>query len=130
MKKEKRESTGAILDHELKNPKIRAGYTAVYVIAFLVSLTFIIPIVWILLSAFKGTKEFSAITPTLFPEHIDLSKIGRVWNKVSLGRAYISTICMMAGCLFFSLASNGLAGYVLSRLKPKGSAVIATVILC
>lgn len=129
MKKEKRESTGAILDHDLKSPKVKIGYTAVYIIAIIVSLTFIIPIFWILLSAFKGTKEFSAIIPTLFPEQIELAKIGRVWSKVSLGRAYLSTIYMMAGCLAFSLVSNGLAGYVLSRLKPKGSAVVSTVIL-
>lgn len=129
MKKEKRESTGAILEPDLKSKKVKIGYAILYAVAIIISLTFIVPVIWILLSAFKDTKEFSAITPTLLPQNIDIKKIGRVWSRVSLGRAYLSTVYMMAGSLFFSLISNGFAGYVLSRLKPRGSVVVATVIL-
>ena len=129
MKKEKRESTGAILEPDLKSTKVKIGYCMLYAVAIIISLTFIIPVVWILLSAFKDTKEFSAITPTLLPKNIDIKKVGYVWSRVSLGRAYLSTIYMMTGSLFFSLISNGFAGYVLSRLKPRGSMVVATVIL-
>ena len=127
--KKRAESTSAVLDSDLKSGSVKMGYIVLYIVSILVSLCFIIPVLWVLLSAFKNTREFSAVTPTLLPEHIEISKISRVWGKVGLAKTYLSTIYMMAGSLAFSLISNGLAGYVLSRLKPRGSTVVMTVIL-
>lgn len=127
--KEENISTSATLEVDLKNPTVKSVHIFLTLIMILVSLTFIIPVLWVLLSAFKGTEEFFRNPPTIFPESFDFSKIGYVWKKAALGKVYLSTIYMMLGSLIVSLTSNGLAGYVLSRLKPRGSQLVVVVVL-
>lgn len=124
-----RDVTSATLETDLKNPGVKLVHILLTVIMLAISLSFIIPVLWVLVSAFKDTKEFLQMPPKILPESFDISKIGRVWKKTSLAKAYMSTIYMMAGSLAVSLISNGLAGYVLSRLKPKGSTVIIVAVL-
>lgn len=45
------------------------------------------------------------------------------------GTIYINTLEMIAGALCFSVVFNGMAGYVISRLKPMGSKLIFTLML-
>jgi len=127
--KEKNDSTSATLDVDLKNPVVKSVHISLMIVMTIISLTFIIPVLWVLLSSFKETKEFFQVPPTILPKKFDFSKIGYVWEKAALGKVYLSTIYMMLGSLIVSLASNGLAGYVLSRLKPRGSRLIVIVVL-
>lgn len=122
-------STSATLEIDLKNPGVKCVHILLTLGMLLLSMLFIIPVLWVFLSAFKDTQEFFKVPPTIFPEKFDISKIRDVWEKADLGKVYISTICMMLGSLVVSLTSNGLAGYVLSRLKPKGSQLIVTLVL-
>ena len=127
--KEKNDSTSATLDIDLKNPIVKAVHISLMIVMIIISLTFIIPVLWVLLSSFKETKEFFQVPPAIFPEKFDFSKIAYVWEKAGLGKVYLSTIYMMLGSLIVSLASNGLAGYVLSRLKPRGSQLVVVLVL-
>lgn len=85
------------------------------------------PVVWILLSGFKTPAEMNAMPPTLLPKNIDLRKIGKVWTEMKFYKYYISTFVMSAGSVGFTVIICGLAGYVLSRLKPRGSKIVFTI---
>lgn len=89
----------------------------------------ILPVLWIFLSGFKSTAEFNQVPPTLLPETFDFSKLLTVWKKTDLGMSFVATIYMVAGDLAFTLIVNGLGGYVLSRLKPKGTGIVLMLIL-
>ena len=47
----------------------------------------------------------------------------------SLAIPFLNTVYLAAGDIAFTVVFNGLAGYVLSRLKPKGSRLVFMVIL-
>ncbi len=128
-KKEDLNNSGFILDIEFKSLKVKIIYGIIFTLFMLLSLVFIVPILWIVLSAFKDTQEFLKIPPSLFPESIKLAKVAEVWNTTGIGKTYACTFIMVAGELAFFLISNGLAGYVLSRLKPKGTKLILTLVL-
>lgn len=123
------EATGIMLDVEYRQPKIRVIRSGLMIFFVLFSLIFIVPIVWMLLSAFKDTQEFLQVPPTLLPRQIDLGKLGLVWAKGGLGTSYLSTLIMVAGEVGVTLVCCGLAGYVLSRLKPRGSVAVLAVVL-
>ena len=130
MKKRKEENrTSIVLDAEMHQGKVKIMQTVFFIFFIFISLLFLLPIVWILLSAFKDTQEFMQLTPALFPKEIDLSKMYRVWEKTKLGRAYWSTLIMVAGQVFFAIFCCGLGGYVLSRIKPIGSRAVLVVVL-
>lgn len=126
---DKYETTGMILPVERKDRKVKIFMTFVYAFFIFLSLIFIVPIMWLILSAFKDTQEFLQVPPSLFPKEISMDKLILVWKKADLANAYKATLTMVAGNLFFLILCNGLAGYVLSRLKPKGSILIFYVVL-
>ena len=121
--------TGFILPIELKTAKGRTVYIMILICLLLFSLIFIVPLCWMLLSAFKDTQEFLQIPPSVFPKKISFDKIKEVWFFSNFGNTYLVTIYMTVVAVGFMLASNGLAGYVLSRLKPKGSTFVKTLVL-
>ena len=126
---DKYQTTGMILPVERKDTKVKIFMACVYIFFILLSLIFIVPIVWLILSAFKDTQEFLQVPPSLFPKEISMDKLAVVWRQADLSNAYASTLIMVAGDLFFLILSNGLAGYVLSRLKPKGSTLVFYLLL-
>lgn len=54
--------------------------------------------------------------------------IPRVWEKVRFGSAFMYSGIIMLGCVIMDVVFNGLAGFVLSKVKPIGSAILDTVI--
>lgn len=132
MKKEKRnieKCTGAILEAERKRPRVILIRSCIMVFCILLSMLFILPVVWMLLSAFKDTKEFLQLPPTLFPKQIDFGKAIRLWKRIGFTRSYLNTFTMVFGKVAFCLVCCGLGGYVLSRLKPKGTKIITLIVL-
>ena len=129
MRKTTEEHYGAISDMELKRPYVKAVHTVFMVISLVLSAICLLPLVWLLLSAFKDTKEFLQIPPTFMPKKFDLNKLFYVWEMHSLAIPFLNTVYLAAGDIAFTVVFNGLAGYVLSRLKPKGSRLVFMVIL-
>jgi len=129
-KKEKiKESYGMIFDMELKKPYVKIIHALFLIISVFLGAMCLLPIVWLLFSAFKDTKEFLQIPPTFLPKKIDLNKLFSVWDEYYFGSAFINTGILAIGDIVFSIALNGLGGYVLSRLKPRGSRLVFMVIL-
>lgn len=121
--------TGIILAVEFKKPSVKIFYGIMFLFSILVALICLIPPLWIMISAFKDTKEFFRIPPTIIPESFDAQKLVRVWNETDFGNSFINSIIITVGSVIATLIVTGAAGYVLSRLKPKGTTVIMMLIL-
>ncbi len=119
---------GALTNADMKQTKYKVLYAVIFIFIALCCLISFFPVVWILLSGFKSVKEMYSVPASLFPKHIDLSKIGKVWNEMKFYKYYANTFIMAGGSVIFDLIVSGLAGYVLSRLKPKGTKVLLAVI--
>ena len=126
-KKSQREY-GLLNSTHLKAAKYKLLYGIMYAIMIIIALVCLVPVIWVALSGFKETKEMYAIPPTFFPKSIDLSKIPEIISKVNFGKYIFNTFNLIIGCLAFDIFLNGIAGYVLSRVKPKGSVVLETLI--
>lgn len=128
-KKQKDNSAHAlILPIERKDPGARAFYWISFAILTLVALISFVPPIWVFTSAFKDIKEFLMMPPTIIPRSFQPEKIITAWQEARFGRAYLNTIIMGTGNVICSVTFNGLAGYTLSRLKPKGYMVVFTLI--
>ena len=107
-------------------------YKLLYVVMFAIMLVYcaasFLPVVWIMLSGFKDVKEMYAVPATFLPKNFDLSKLTRVWNEMKFYKYYGNTFFMAGGCVVFDIIISGLAGYVLSSLKPKGTRFMLAVI--
>ncbi|MBQ8588390.1 MAG: carbohydrate ABC transporter permease, partial [Clostridia bacterium] len=130
MKKKKKyeKNNTVILPVESKNTSSRILYTVIYVILIILAAVCLIPPLWVLFSAFKNINEFYMTLPTIIPHSFEPWKIVEAWTQANFGNAYLNSIWLGAGQLAFDLVFNGLAGYVLSRLKPKGWKFVFTII--
>ena len=69
-----------------------------------------------------------SIPPTFLPSRIDFSAVVAVWNKINVLKYFSNSVMLIIGCWAVDIIINGLAGFVLSRIKPMGSKVIETLI--
>lgn len=128
-KKEDKKKTGIVLDIEQSQRKVKLFNIINFSILFIIVCICVLPIIWIIASSFKDTQEFIMDPPTIIPRSFNINKFSEVWKEARFGKSYLNTIIMGAGNVVFSITFNGLAGYVLSRLKPKGHVLVMTLIL-
>lgn len=114
---------------DLKKPENKIVYWVLFAIITIAALICFAPPLWIILSSLKDVKEFYSEPPTLIPRTFDISKVKDIWVSFHFLKHYINTFEVVLGVLIFSLVFNASVGYFLSKLKPKGSAVIFTLIL-
>ncbi len=113
---------------ELKQFRYRIIYGIMMALLIIVSLACLLPILWIVLSGFKTPAEMYSIPPQLLPSGFSLEPVKNIWVKVNFFKYFGNTLMEICGALIFDLVINGLAGYVLSRIRPKGSAVLETIV--
>lgn len=125
----KSEKTEGLLNwSDLRQPSGRIIYTVMLILLIILSLVCLIPVLWMFVSAFKTTQEMYAIPPKLLPSSIDLSRIAEVWKTAHIGNYALNSLWIIIGCLAFDIVFNGLAGYVLSRIKPFGTNLLNTLL--
>lgn len=120
---------GLISFVDLKKPTIKLLYATLVLICILVALICLVPPIWVLLSSLKNIKEFFAVPPTIIPRTFEPEKIVETWKKLDFLKYYINSGIMIVGCIGCAVVFNGLAGYVLSILKPKGTKLVLYLIL-
>jgi multiple sugar transport system permease protein len=122
-------NTGLINYTDLKKPKVKFLYWVCFTIMMIITLVCLLPPLWVIMSSMKDIKEFFMIPPTIIPRSFHPEKLVEVWNMLNFGRYYMNTFAIALGTMAFSIILNGLTGYVLSRLKPKGSSIILLIML-
>ena len=100
-----------------------------YIVASILSLVFLIPVLYIVLNAFKPTSELYSGTLTFFPRHWTLENYVGAWNKGQFPRYILNTVFVATTSTFITVLINAMSGYALAKYKFKGSSVIFIIIL-
>lgn len=122
-------NTGVINFIDLKNSRNKILYWTLFSIMLLISFICFFPPLWLFTSSVKDIKEFLSVPPTLIPKSFQPEKIAEAWKSLDFAKYYLNTIYLALGEVLFCIIINGLAGYVLSKLKPKGSSLVFTLVL-
>lgn len=122
-------TTGLIVSADYKKTRFKLLYIAMIIILAVLAVICLFPPVWLALSCFKDVRELLSVPPKILPERFDFGKILDVWKSMNFVKYYMNTITMTVGEIAVCVCSTGLAGYVLSRLKPKGTKLISAVIM-
>lgn len=123
--------SGALCNSDMKQIKYKLFYGFLCLLMLIWLLIVIVPCIWMIFSGFKTAAEMNATeNVTFFPKTIELAKIGRAWEMLNYQKYYINTFLLAAGCVVADVVASGLAGYVLSRLKPKGYKLILGLVFC
>ncbi len=111
---------GLISKMDMKRPTARVFYWLLFALCCFLVLICLLPPLYVILSSLKTDAEFNRIPPTIIPHSFDLSKLKYIWENTNFGTAYFNSLMVIIGCVASTLIFNGLAGYTISILKPKG----------
>jgi multiple sugar transport system permease protein len=87
------------------------------VLLSLVGLLFLVPIIWMVLSAIKPSAEVFTVPPKLFGSQIKLGNFAEAWNYLPFGRFILNTIFVASVGTAITLVASALSGYAFARLN-------------
>lgn len=120
--------SGIIRDYDMKSQAVQIGYGFIYAVCFIMVIICIFPLIWVILAGFKNLKEFVSST-SLLPQVFSLEPFITTWNQIGLSKNYINSLISVAGSIVCALIFNGLLGYGLAILKPKGYGVVKKLVM-
>ncbi len=121
-------NTGVLSAIDMKYRRNRILYYSMVAIMIVYCAIVVLPCVWMILTGFKSVTEMYSRPARFFPKEFDLSKIGVVWSQLKMYRYYLNTFIMAGGAVIADLVVSGLAGYVISRLKPRGAKFVYVLV--
>ena len=83
----------------------------------LVALLFLVPIIWMLLSALKPSAEVFTTPPTLFGSEVKFSNFVEAWNYLPFGRFILNTLFVAGIGTLITLVASAMSGYAFARLN-------------
>lgn len=124
-------NSGALCTSDMKQLKYRLFYWSLWAVMFVWFAVVLLPCLWLVSSGFKTAAEINSTqNVTFFPKEFDITKLFYAWNLLNYDKFYLNTFFLAIGCVISDILISGLAGYVLSRLKPKGHKAILGMVFC
>ena len=93
------------------------AHGAVQTFLSLIALLFLVPIIWMVLSALKPSAEVFTVPPKPFGSSIMFSNFSEAWNYLPFGRFIVNTIFVAAVGTTITLVASALSGYAFARLN-------------
>jgi len=88
----------------------------VYAIAISVTISVIIPLLWVVFTAFKSLPETYVWPPTILPEQWRVDNIALLFERVpQFGRFFINSVLVSVPLVLLNLFFCSLAGYVFAK---------------
>jgi multiple sugar transport system permease protein len=120
--------TGVIRDYDMHSPSVRIGYGVILLLCVLMVILAVFPLVWVMLAGFKDLKEFVSST-SIFPRSFSPQPFATTWNQLGIAKNYLNSLLFVAGSVVCALIFNGLLGYGIGILKPKGSGTVRRLVM-
>lgn len=133
LKKKKAEKpanySGLITSLDMKHSSGKIAYGLVVALMLIISIVSVVPFLWAFLSGLKTTEEFYSVPATIIPKEFCWENITELFTVHKIHKYALNSVVMILGSLIVELSTATLGGYVLSRLKPKGSKMVFALIL-
>ena len=102
----------------------------IHLILVLVSITMLVPFVWMALTAFKSMTEATSVNPfVIFPSVWRTENFTTATNNMNFPILYMNTLLLIAGRVIAAVLTATLAGYAFARLEFKGKNFMFSLIL-
>ena len=124
----KTQRTGVIREYDMHSPSVKVGYGFVLFLCGIMVIIALFPLVWVILAGFKDLKEFVSSTRIL-PQSFDFQTFVNTWNQLGIAKNYLNSFISVVGSVVCALIFNGLLGYGLGILKPKGYGVVKRLVM-
>ena len=120
--------TGVIREYDMHSASVKAGYGFILLCCALMVVLAVFPLIWVVLAGFKDLKEFMSST-SLLPESFSAEPFITTWNQLGISQNYLNSLIFVVGSVICALIFNGLLGYGIGILKPKGHLAVKRLVM-
>ncbi|MDD7178610.1 MAG: carbohydrate ABC transporter permease [Lachnospiraceae bacterium] len=100
--------------------KSKIAYIPVFLILVILAVLVLLPIIWMVFSAFKPEKEIISWPPTFFPASVTLQNFIDVQDRIHISRYILNSVIYAGGTTFLAVIVNSMAGYAYAFYEFKG----------
>jgi multiple sugar transport system permease protein len=97
--------------------------------ALLVFIFIVLPLYWMIASAFKTPANVGASPPQLFPHPLSVQNFSVAFSQNTFGRYIVNSVIVAVVATALVLVLGTLAGYALGRLPMRGKFTVLTILL-
>lgn len=110
--------------------KQKATSVMIHIILIFISITMLVPFIWMILTAFKTLSESTSVNPfVIFPSKWITDNFTKVINNMDFVHLYINTLLLILGRVVAAVLTATLAGYAFGRLEFKGKNFMFSLVL-
>lgn len=95
----------------------------------IITVIFIGPFAWMVLSSVKPTKEILAFPPLLLPRNLTFDNFWYAWRVANWPRMFLNSSFVTGTTVLFMLFLNSLAGFAFAKIRFPGRKVIFFVVI-
>jgi len=101
----------------------------VWILLIVLTLVFLIPIVWVICSSFKSVGDLFSWPPTLFGKNPSLNNYQVAMQQGNFGQYFINTVFVSLVATFLTVVVNLMSGYAFAKYHFKGDKILFGVVL-
>ncbi len=101
----------------------RAFGVVSHAILSLWALIVVLPMLWVLVTSFKTTREIFA-SPFSLPTSLNLQNYVNAWTTAGIGRYFLNTVLVVGSALLVVMILGAMCAYVLARFSFPGNRLI------
>ena len=124
----KKKEDGVIRFYDLHSVKTRIWAALIFIACIMMAVVALYPVFWLICSSLKDLQEFMSTTQVL-PKHPDWAGWVKTWNSFGFTHYYANSGIAVAGGVVCAVFFNGLLGYVLAILKPRGHKIVLLLVM-
>ncbi|MBQ6575883.1 MAG: carbohydrate ABC transporter permease [Lachnospiraceae bacterium] len=104
--------------------------TLIYLLLVIVSITMLVPFLWMFLTAFKTVAETMQVDPfVIIPSVWQTQNFGNVVKAMDFAKLYFNTLSMVGLRILFAILTATLSGYAFARLEFAGKKLMFSLVL-
>lgn len=110
-------------------PQISYFVVMIYGILITIAILTLVPVVWMVLTAFKSPPEVAAIPPTFWPQEWHAENFSLAWQYAPFGKYLLNTLFIAGSIMFLETTTSACAAYAFARLRFPGRDALFLVYL-
>lgn len=115
---------------ESMQQKQRMTAAGIHILLILVSITMLVPFVWMALTAFKTITESTSVDPfVIFPSSWKPDNFATVINNMNFPVLYVNTLLLILGRVVCAVLTATMAGYAFGRLEFPGRNLMFSLVM-
>lgn len=114
---------------EVSNVAARLKAVLPYALLILLSIVFLFPFLWLVMTSLKTPEEILKFPPTIFPEKVQWSNYQAAVEAIPFTKYMMNTFLICILNIIGQLLSAPLVAYSISRIPWKGRKIIFTIVV-